>query len=312
MSRKYKQKLAWRRVQHVKNYLITRMLNLSSSSVKWEGLPDYIDTIRLENILTRTGSAIIGYDDITDKYYIGQNASVGNIDFYGYPMNRKMIGANGQNINFSPDTSVIIYNNSTRSSDLWVFELFAEWLSDILCAVQVNINTQKTMPIIPTTQEQQLSVINAYEDLVSNIPYVLVDQNSFNADSFKNALTFDNRKSFTSDQMIGVYRELWNQFLTYVGINNVNVEKRERTNVPEITSNLDEILMMRRNRINAREFSCKQMSEILGLNVKASYYGDRGGEMHGSLYNGSQIYSRSDIFGVDRESGPENAEGGGD
>lgn len=312
MSRKYKQKLAWRRVQHVKNYLITRMLNLSSSSVKWEGLPDYIDTIRLENILTRTGSAIIGYDDITDKYYIGQNASVGNIDFYGYPMNRKMIGANGQNINFSPDTSVIIYNNSTRSSDLWVFELFAEWLSDILCAVQVNINTQKTMPIIPTTQEQQLSVINAYEDLVSNIPYVLVDQNSFNADSFKNALTFDNRKSFTSDQMIGVYRELWNQFLTYVGINNVNVEKRERTNVPEITSNLDEILMMRRNRINAREFSCKQMSEILGLNVKASYYGDRGGEMHGSLYNGSQIYSRSDIFGFDRESGPENAEGGGD
>lgn len=312
MSRKYKQKLAWRRVQHVKNYLITRMLNLSSSSVKWEGLPDYIDTIRLENILTRTGSAIIGYDDITDKYYIGQNASVGNIDFYGYPMNRKMIGANGQNINFSPDTSVIIYNNSTRSSDLWVFELFAEWLSDILCAVQVNINTQKTMPIIPTTQEQQLSVINAYEDLVSNIPYVLVDQNSFNADSFKNALTFDNRKSFTSDQMIGVYRELWNQFLTYVGINNVNVEKRERTNVPEITSNLDEILMMRRNRINAREFSCKQMSEILGLNVKASYYGDRGGEMHGSLYNGSQIYSRSDISGFDRESGPENAEGGGD
>lgn len=312
MSRKYKQKLAWRRVQHVKNYLITRMLNLSSSSVKWEGLPDYIDTIRLENILTRTGSAIIGYDDITDKYYIGQNASVGNIDFYGYPMNRKMIGANGQNINFSPDTSVIIYNNSTRSSDLWVFELFAEWLSDILCAVQVNINTQKTMPIIPTTQEQQLSVINAYEDLVSNIPYVLVDQNSFNADSFKNALTFDNRKSFTSDQMIGVYRELWNQFLTYVGINNVNVEKRERTNVPEITSNLDEILMMRRNRINAREFSCKQMSEILGLNVKASYYGDRGGEMHGSLYNGSQIYSRPDIFGFDRESGPENAEGGGD
>lgn len=312
MSRKYKQKLAWRRVQHVKNYLITRMLNLSSSSVKWEGLPDYIDTIRLENILTRTGSAIIGYDDITDKYYIGQNASVGNIDFYGYPMNRKMIGANGQNINFSPDTSVIIYNNSTRSSDLWVFELFAEWLSDILCAVQVNINTQKTMPIIPTTQEQQLSVINAYEDLVSNIPYVLVDQNSFNADSFKNALTFDNRKSFTSDQMIGVYRELWNQFLTYVGINNVNVEKRERTNVPEITSNLDEILMMRRNRINAREFSCKQMSEILGLNVKASYYGDKGGEMHGSLYNGSQIYSRSDISGFDRESGTESAEGGGD
>ncbi len=312
MSRKYKQKEAWKRAMRVKNYLIVRMLNLASSSVKWEGFPDYIDTIRLENVLTRTGSAIIGYDDITDKYYIGQNASVGNIDFYGYPMNRKMIGADGQNIYFTPETSVIIYNNSTRSSDLWVFELFADWLSDILCAVQVNVNTQKTMPIIPTTQEQQLSVLNAYEDLVSNIPYVLVDQNSFNADSFKNALTFDNRKSFTSDQMIGVYRELWNQFLTYVGINNVNVEKRERTNVPEITSNLDEILMMRRNRINAREFACKQMSEILGLNVKVSYYGDIGGEMYGSLHNGSQIYSRSDISGFNRESGPESVEGGSD
>lgn len=304
MSRKAKQRQTWKRNQHMLNYLISRMLNLASSSVKWEGLPDYVDTVLLENCLNRTGSAIIVYDDVLDKYLVGQNASVGMIDFYGYPTDRRIIGANGVNVNASVDNSVIIYNNSTRSADLWVFEIFAHQLADLLCAVNVNVNTQKTMPIIPTTQEQQLSVENAYSDLVSNIPYLLVDSNSFNVEQFSNALTFDNRKSFTSDLMLGVYRELWNQVLTYIGINNVNVEKRERTNVPEINSNLDEILVMRRNRLNAREFACRQMKEIFGLDVKVSYYSDKGVVDYGGLYGGSAYGSGSNVLKQDGTAQP--------
>lgn len=299
MSRRNKQKIAFYNAQQSLNYLISRMLNLASSSVKWEGLPDYIDTVLLENCLNRTGSAIIGYDDVTDKYWVGQNASVGMIDFYGYPMNRKMIGANGVNINFTPETSVIIYNNSTRSADLWVFEWFAQQLSNILCAVQINVNTQKTMPLIPTSQEQQLTIQNVYDNISANIPYTLVDGNSMNVEAFRNALTFDNRKSFTSDLMLGVYRELWNQILTFIGINNVNVEKRERTNVPEINSNLDEILVMRRNRLNSREKACKQMKELFGLDVTVSYYADKEVSRYGGLYNGSSYDSGTDVLQSD-------------
>lgn len=272
-------------------------MRLASSSIKWEGLPEYIDTIRLENILNRSGSAIIGYDEMLDRYFMASNASVGNIDIDGYPMDRRGIFANGQNVHFTPETSVIIYNNSMRMADLWVYELIAYDMADYDSAIKVNMNSQKTMPIIPTTQEQQLSIENTYNDLQNNLPYTLVERNGFDIEGFKNALLFDNRKSFTADLMIGVEREMWNRCLTFIGVNNVNVEKKERVNVQETTSNLDEILYMRRDRLNSRNFAGLKMKELWGWNVTASYYSDQEGGIkpYGSLYDNGSDDSGTDV-----------------
>lgn len=293
MSRKKKERRAERRFYQNYNYWLTRMLYVASSAIKWEGLPESCDPIYLENCLNRAGSAIIVEDDVVGDYFVGMNSSVGPIDIYGYPRQRRATFGNGETVNSTIDDSVIIYNNSMRSSDLWIFENIAKTLADMDSAVRININTQKTMPIIPTSQEQQLTIENIYSDLENNIPFVLVDGNSLDVEKLKNALVFDNRKSFTADQIIQVQREIWNRFLTYVGVNNVNIEKRERTNVPEINSNLDEILIMRRNRLNSRERACVLMQEKWGLDVSVSYYGEE--VRYGGLYDISPDNMRTTI-----------------
>lgn len=279
------------------NYWLTRIMRLASSSIKWDGLPEYIDTVRMENILNRSGSVIIGYDEYLDKYFMASNASVGNIDIDGYPIDRRGIFANDKMVHFTPETSVIIYNNSMRMSDYWIFRLIAQEMADYDNAIKINMNTQKTMPIIPTTQEQQLSIENAYNDMQNNIPYALVERNGFDVEGFKNALLFDNRKSFTADLMIGVEREMWNRCLTFIGVNNVNVEKKERVNVQETTSNLDEILFMRRDRLNSRNFAGVKMKQLWGWDVKASYYSDGEGgiSLYGGLYNSGSDDSGTDV-----------------
>lgn len=277
---------------------LTRMLRLSCSSIQWVGLPDEIDTVALERYLTRSGSAIIGYDEVAGVYVVGQNASVGKINIYGYPDDRRGIFMNGETMQFDTKNSVIIYNNSDRMSDIYFYTEIAEFMAGTDVAVKVNMNTQKTMPIIPTTQEQQLSVENVYKDLVNNIPYIMVDSQGFDVEGFKGALQFDNRSSFTADLMIQVQREYWNRFLTFVGINNVNVEKRERTNVPEIQSNLNEIEIMRRDRLNSREIACKQMKNIFGLDVSVSYYSDNRVTVAGNGNDTSGDLSGDGEFGV--------------
>lgn len=87
---------------------------------------------------------------------------------------------------------------------------------------------------------------------------------------------------------------MWNRCLTFIGVNNVNVEKKERVNVQETTSNLDEILYMRRDRLNAREFAGKQMKELWGWNVKVSYYSEGSDKQDGGLY-----YTGEDDSGTD-------------
>lgn len=312
MSRRKKEQQAKYDFWKSYDYWLTRMLYVASSAIAWDGLPVTCDPVYLENCLNRAGAAIMVRDPIIGDYFVGQNASTGDINIYGYPNDRRVIFANGMEANYTVETSVIIYNNSMRSSDLWIFQEIAKTLADMDSAIRINMQSQKTMPIIPTTQEQALTIENVYTDIRHNIPYVLVDSNSLDVEKLKDALTFDNRKSFTADLMIQVQREIWNRFLTYVGINNVNVEKRERVNVSETNANLDEIMVMRRNRLNSRQRAADMMKELWNLEVTPHYYSEGRATEDGSLYSFNQNDSGTVLPGRDAIKRPSTASGEND
>lgn len=287
-----KKKDVLRQTSALKNLWLVRMLRLASSAIEWEGLPPYIDTGWMEYNLIRSGSCIFFHDEITGRYYSGQNASVGKLDIDGYPINRSCIFRNGEQVFVGEMESVIIYNNVMRTSDLWIYDLMADILANLDMAIKVNINTQKTMPIIPVKQEQLLSAKNLLYELIENVPFKFVDPSGLDIEAFKGALTFDNRKSFTADNMVKVQREYWNRCLTMIGINNVNVEKAERLNIAEADSNMDEIATIRYEKIRQREFACRQMKALFGMDVSVKYVSNlkvrKEGDGNGGLYGSSE------------------------
>lgn len=279
------------------NFWLTRILRLAYSTVEWKGLPKSVDAIYLEKCIV-AGSGIVVKDDILGKIVCGKNTSVGDLDIYGFPMDRRVVFRNGVEMRCEVDNSVIVYGNSMRMSDLYTFQYLAKRMANIDCAVDVNINTQKTMPIIPTTQDQALTIQNLYSDVINNIPYALVEQNTVDVEAFKSALLFDNRKSYTADLMTSTQRELWNRILTYVGVNNVNIEKKERTITPEINSNLDEIFYMRKDRLNARKQAAEVMSRKFGLSVTVDYAQPKEGSgIYGTLYGTGKNDSGASVSG---------------
>lgn len=282
------------------NMWITRMLRLASSSIQWDEFPYTVDPVYLEYCLTRNGSAII-VNEPEIGLLCGSNASTGSLDIYGYPTQRSVVFRNGQKAFYSPQDSVIIYNNSMRAGDYPFYKIFANDLANIDMALRVNINSQKTMPILSSSVLNALSMKNLYQDIEENQGMRIIDAESMDVEKFKAALQFDNRKSFTGDNMLEVQREIWNRALTFIGINNVNVEKRERVNTFETNSNLDEIFIMRRDRLNARERACQELREKFGLQIEARYYSDNvsrdtfmlGGEDVGTVYGGSEDNSKT-------------------
>ena len=176
----------------------------------------------------------------------------------------------------------------------------ADTLASMDMAIMVNVNTQRTMPIIPVKQEQVLSVKNLIQELEENSPYKFVDPTGLDIEAFKNALLFDNRKSFTADNIVKVQREYWNRCLTIIGINNANVEKAERVNIAEADSNMDEIATLRYDRIRQREYGCREMKEIFGMEVRAEYVSNirvrREGDGNGSLYSTGQDNSGTGVL----------------
>lgn len=285
MSRK-QQKQAEKMYLQYTNMWLYRILRLAYSSIVWSGIPKNVDLVYMEKCLNANGSAIIVYDSVMERAYAGQNISTGILDLDAVPINRAICFRNGMTANYTQSDSVIIFNNSMRVSDMWVFRMLAQEMADIDMAVKVNLLTQQTMPIIPAPQQQKLSIEAIFSNLENHIPYTVIDDQALSPDALRNALTFDNRKSFTSDLMISIQREKWNRILSFLGINNLNIEKRERTTVPEVNSNLDELLVMRNDRLAVRRQAADQMKEIFGWKVSVKYVGDmEGGGIYGDVYN---------------------------
>lgn len=287
MAKGYRKKKAKLQNWTCENIWLSKMFRLASSSIKWEGLPEEIDTVLMENLINRGSSAIIGFDDILGEWIVAQNASFGRIDHNGYPIIRRGVCVNGLNVNFENSGSVIIFNNSMRTNDFWIWNYCAEYMANLDMAIRINCNSQKTMPIIPASQPQQLTLENLYDNLESNMPYTLVDGNSMDVEKLQMALQFDNKKSFTADGLMMVQNEIWCRILTMLGINNINHFKKSGVNVQETDANLDEIVYFRRDRLNAREVAARKMKEVFGWDVKVSYYSE-GVNQRGLLYGGSQ------------------------
>lgn len=292
MSRKNRQTDAGRYRAECFNFWLNKMLRVAVSSIKWQGFPDEVDTVYLEKVLNMNGSAICVNDDVLNEIIVGTNSSTGTIDKYGYPNSRSITLANGEFIQYDKENSVIIYNNSLRVSDWNIIEAMARRLADLDVVIRVNCNLQKTVPLIPTTESQRLSVDNIMQQIDGGNLFVPVDARAFDLVTFKDALIMDNAKTFTADQIISIQSSIWFRFLTMMGINNAYSEKKERLIQSEVASNEDEIYIYRRDRLNARERAANEINRKFGLDLKVMYFSD---DTNNSVLNIGQV-------GIDNDS----------
>lgn len=62
--------------------------------------------------------------------------------------------------------------------------------------------------------------------------------------------------------------------MTYLGISNINVQKKERLITDEVTRNQGGTIASRYSRLNARREACKKINEMFGLDIWCDYRED--------------------------------------
>ena len=68
--------------------------------------------------------------------------------------------------------------------------------------------------------------------------------------------------------------QLWNECLTYLGISNLNIQKKERLVSDEVTRNQGGTIASRYSRLNARRQACAKINNMFGLNIEVNYRED--------------------------------------
>lgn len=247
-----------------------RLLELAINMYEWKNLPDTIDERFLELTLFSDGMAVFFRDDILGDLCL-QCMIGGNLDVYHIPIERTAYATNGYQMHLNNTNSVIIFNNYTHTNSMLDIEMFAHRLYEIDRTIDVNVKAQKTPVLIRATENQRLTLKNLYMQYDGNEPFIFGDKN-LDMDGIK-ALKTD--APYVADKLNILKRQIWNEALTYLGIENSNTEKKERLVSDEVTTNLGGVEAQRFCRLNARRQAAKQINKMFGLNIQVDFRQDK-------------------------------------
>lgn len=247
-----------------------RLIELSIAMFDWTGLPGTIDPRFLELTLFKYGQAVFFEDEVMG-YLALTNAVQGGFDVYGYPVaSRAYSPYNNYQKNLTLDDSVIIYNNYLRTPSSLDVEVFAKRLYNLDRVIDVNANAQKTPVLIKCAETQRLTMKNLYKEFDGNSPVIFGD----NGLSDANFTVLSTEAPYVADRIYQLKTQIWNEALTYLGISNINVQKKERLITDEVSRNMGGVIASRYSRLNARQNACEKINKMFGLNVWCEYRDD--------------------------------------
>ena len=253
------------------NMYLRRLCELSMSMFKWEGLPDSVDVRYMEMELFLSGQALFFKDEVMGYLTLGCLAN-GSFDVYGEPVSRRAYSRySGYNSDvFSDKDSVIIWNNYLHINSVLDVEMFARRLYNIDRIIDVNANAQKTPVLVQGTEKQRLSLLNMYKEYDGNSPVIFGDKN-LDLNSLK-VLKTD--APYVCDKLTELKTQIWNEALTYLGISNINIQKKERLITDEVTRNQGGTIASRYSRLESRREAVNKINNMFGTNIEVNYRED--------------------------------------
>lgn len=268
------------------NDYFNRLFELAINMFKWENLPETVDERFLELALCEKGYCLYFNDDIMGNLALTCMIG-GELDVYRIPTRRIAFAVNGYQAERTNKDSVLIFNNYLHTPTMQTISLYAERLTAIERAIDVNVNAQKTPIAILTDEKQKRTVEEIYRKYEGNAP-VIIGAKNLDLDSVKAITT---GAPYVADKLNILKRQIWNEALTFFGIENANTEKRERLVSDEITSNLGGVQAQRYVMLNAREQAANKINKMFGTNISVKFRQDilglEGVNEDGSLYSGT-------------------------
>lgn len=150
--------------------------------------------------------------------------------------------------------------------------LFAYRLYNAERTIDVNIKAQKTPVLLLTDKKQELTLKQLYMKYDGNYPFIFGDKNLFT-----NGIKVECIKTeapFISDKLEEYKKEVWNEALTYLGINNIIQDKKERLINEEASSNNELINYNLQSDLITRKKACKQFNELFNENIDVKVRSD--------------------------------------
>lgn len=279
-------------------YYIDRLTGIALSLYEWKNLPDTVDARFLETTLFMQGQAAFFKDEVVG-YLALPFAVQGQLSLYRLPTTVRAYAINGYQKTLTPDERVLIFNSNTLSASNSQVQMFAYRLSDLDSAIDVNARAQKTPVLIKCAESERLTMLNAYKEYDGNSPVIAAERDALSPESFT---VFKTDAPYVADKLYDLKSNIWNEALTYLGVPNVQVQKKERMITDEVVRAQGGTIASRFPKLDMRKKAAEQINKKFGLDIEVDFreafnVDGKGGADDGDLYDRSQDDFREPLRG---------------
>lgn len=247
-----------------------RLVELSVSMFEWQGLPETVDPRYLELHLFQNGSVVYFRDEVMGDLCLDCIAN-GQFDVYGNPISRRAYSSYNQyQKTLNESDSVIIWNNYLRQPSVLDVKMFAKRLYNLDRIIDVNANAQKTPVLVQGTEKQRLTLVNLYKEFDGNAPFIFGDKNL----DLNSLRAISTNAPYVADKLYQLKTQIWNEALTYLGISNLNIQKKERMITDEVQRNQGGTIASRYSRLEARREAVDKINRMFGTDISVDYRED--------------------------------------
>jgi len=241
------------------NNIYNKYKLMALNRFEWVNLPDGIKSKHIEQYLFEEGKAVFFKDPNMSFMCLRTNAG-GHRNVYGEPLTWWAKGFQ-YNKEYKADDVVVIDNNPLRLPTHDFVMMYAYKIAEAERTMDVNMKANKTPFIFTCDDKDVWSFKQIFEKVDGNVPAIYCDK-GLNLDSIN---VLQTGVKFLCNEIRDHINGVESELLTFLGFNNVNVDKKERLITDEAESN-DELIgafldLQYHSRLIARD----QIRELFGL-----------------------------------------------
>ena len=246
---------------------LIRLSLLAQTVFKWNGLPNGIDEKHLERYLFSEGRCMF-YHDPTVGWIVTKCVDSGTLNFYDEPTQLRPVVTNTEQLDMKPrdplEDCVLIYNNDYAYPTARTIMMYAARLTEMQRTIDINIHAQKTPVLIKASDKTRLSAKQIYAKWSGFEPLIITDKNLTDGVEME---VLSIAAPVVFDKLAIEKNKLWNECMTFLGINNANMDKRERLVDDEVQANNEQIGYSAEVMLKSRQRAAEAMSKLCGCNI---------------------------------------------
>lgn len=248
------------------SYYYYKLMLVARSLFEWENLPNNMDERWIEKYLFTSGKCIF-YKDPVMGYMVAGLAQQGGVNCYGdptsvYPVAENYV-YNGDKL-VNGENCYVIRNNDLMLPNFPIIRHYAYKLCNIDRAIDTNVEAVKTPIIVRCSEKQKLSLKNAINQRKDNEPVIWSSDLS---DINEMVDTLTTNAPIVFPQLQTQKHMILNEVFTDLGINNANMDKRERMVANEVEANNEQVKACEDVMLKSRQQACKEINRIFGTNI---------------------------------------------